>query len=149
MKKRIIYYALIIISIFTISGCNINDKKYNETNNSNEVIRTVEVTINDKEYTINLENNETAREFLNHLPLELNMSELNGNEKYVYIDFTLPTNATNPKQISAGDVMLYGNNCLVIFYETFNTQYSYTKIGHIDNLSSLGNSSISVKFINN
>lgn len=149
MKKRIIYYALIIISIFTISGCNINDKKYNETNNSNEVIRTVKVTINDKEYTINLENNETAREFLNHLPLELNMSELNGNEKYVYIDFTLPTNATNPKQISAGDVMLYGNNCLVIFYETFNTQYSYTKIGHIDNLSSLGNSSISVKFINN
>ncbi len=149
MKKRIIYYALIIISIFTISGCNINDKKYNETNNSNEVIRTVKVTINDKEYTINLENNETAREFLNHLPLELNMSELNGNEKYVYIDFTLPTNATKPKQISAGDVMLYGNNCLVIFYETFNTQYSYTKIGHIDNLSNLGNSSISVKFINN
>lgn len=148
MKKRIIYYALIIISIFTISGCNINDKKYNETNNSNEVIRTVKVTINDKEYTINLENNETAREFLNHLPLELNMSELNGNEKYVYIDFTLPTNATKPKQISAGDVMLYGNNCLVIFYETFNTQYSYTKIGHIDNLSNLGNSSISVKFIN-
>lgn len=148
MKKRIIYYALIIISIFTISGCNINDKKYNETNNSNEVIRTVKVTINDKEYTINLENNETAREFLNHLPLELNMSELNGNEKYVYIDFTLPTNATNPKQISAGDVMLYGNNCLVIFYETFNTQYSYTKIGHIDNLSNLDNSSISVKFIN-
>ena len=149
MKKRIIYYELIIISIFTISGCNINDKKYNETNNSNEVIRTVKVTINDKEYTINLENNETAREFLNHLPLELNMSELNGNEKYVYIDFTLPTNATKPKQISAGDVMLYGNNCLVIFYETFNTQYSYTKIGHIDNLSNLGNSSISVKFINN
>lgn len=149
MKKRIIYYALIIISIFTISGCNINDKKYNETNNSNEVIRTVKVTINDKEYTINLENNETAREFLNHLPLELNMSELNGNEKYVYIDFTLPTNATKPEQISAGDVMLYGNNCLVIFYETFNTQYSYTKIGHIDNLSNLGNSSISVKFINN
>lgn len=149
MKKRIIYYALIIISIFTISGCNINDKKYNETNNSNEVIRTVKVIINDKEYTINLENNETAREFLNHLPLELNMSELNGNEKYVYIDFTLPTNATKPKQISAGDVMLYGNNCLVIFYETFNTQYSYTKIGHIDNLSNLGNSSISVKFINN
>ena len=149
MKKRIIYYALIIISIFTISGCNINDKKYNETNNSNEVIRTVKFTINDKEYTINLENNETAREFLNHLPLELNMSELNGNEKYVYIDFTLPTNATKPEQISAGDVMLYGNNCLVIFYETFNTQYSYTKIGHIDNLSNLGNSSISVKFINN
>lgn len=149
MKKRIIYYALIIISIFTISGCNINDKKYNETNNSNEVIRTVKVTINDKEYTINLEDNETAREFVNHLPLELNMNELNGNEKYVYIDFTLPTNATNPKQISAGDVMLYGNNCLVIFYETFNTQYNYTKIGHIDNLSNLGNSSISVKFINN
>ena len=126
MKKKIIFCALIIISILTISGCNINDK----------------------EYTINLEDNKTAREFVNHLPLELNMNELNGNEKYAYIDSTLPTNETKPKQISAGDVMLYGNNCLVIFYETFNTQYSYTKIGHIDNLSNLGNSSISVKFIN-
>ena len=40
--------------------------------------------------------------------------------------------------------MLYGNNCLVIFYKTFETSYSYTKIGHIDNLEDLGNEDITV-----
>ena len=79
------------------------------------------------------------------LPLELNMKELNGNEKYVYLDNSLPTNSSNPKRINAGDVMLYGNNCLVIFYKSFDTSYSYTKIGHIDNLENLGNENIKVK----
>ena len=74
------------------------------------------------------------------------MNELNGNEKYVYMDKSLTTNSFNPKQIKKGDVMLYGDNCLVIFYKSFETSYSYTKIGHIDNLENLGNGSIIVKF---
>ena len=41
--------------------------------------------------------------------------------------------------------MLYGNNCLVIFYKSFDTSYSYTKIGHIDNLEDLGTGNIIVK----
>ena len=74
------------------------------------------------------------------------MNDLNGNEKYVNMDNTLPTNSYNPKHIEKGDVMLFGNNCLVIFYESFDTNYSYTKIGHIDNLDDLGNGSIIAKF---
>ncbi len=117
----------------------------NEIDKSNEVI-SVKAIINDKEYIINLEDNETVKSFINMLPQELNMSELNGNEKYIYLDNILPTNSFNPKKINAGDVMLYGNNCLVIFYKSFDTSYSYTKIGHIDNLPNLGNSNITVKF---
>ena len=81
------------------------------------------------------------------LPVEFNMSELNGNEKYVYMPSSLPTNSSNPKHINAGDVMLYGDNCLVIFYKSFDTSYSYTRIGHIDNLNDLGNGSVTVKFV--
>ncbi len=118
----------------------------NEIDKSNEVINSVKIIINDKEYIIKLEDNETVKSFINMLPQELNMSELNGNEKYIYLDNILPTNSFNPKKINAGDVMLYGNNCLVIFYKSFDTSYSYTKIGHIDNLPNLGNSNITVKF---
>lgn len=155
--KKIVYGLLIIICLFIVVGCNQKNNETNtqtrqqennnyELNNSNEVIKSVKAIINDKEYKIDLEDNETANSFVGLLPQELNMRELNGNEKYIYLDTTLPTNSYNPKRINVGDVMLYGNNCLVIFYKSFDTSYSYTKIGHIDNLPNLGNDSISVKF---
>ena len=157
--KKIVYSLLIVICLFMVVGCNSKkdetnnqnnstnqQESNNESNNSNEVIKSVKAIINGNEYVINLEDNETAKSFANLLPQELNMSELNGNEKYIYLDTTLPTNSSNPKRINVGDVMLYGDNCLVIFYKSFDTSYSYTKIGHIDNLPNLGNDSISVKF---
>ena len=104
----------------------------------------VNVAINNKKYTLQLEDNQTVTEFLELLPQEYTMNELNGNEKYVYLEENLPTNSSNPKHINAGDVMLYGSNCLVIFYKSFDTSYSYTRIGHIDNLPNLGSENISV-----
>ena len=154
MKERILVSILIIVSIFIIPGCDSknNDNKINNNVNSkketnlNEVINSMKVTINGKQYTIQLEDNKTAESFVNLLPQEFYMSELNGNEKYIYLDTTLPTNSFNPKHINSGDVMLYGNNCLVIFYKSFDTSYSYTIIGHIDNLDNLGNGNITAKF---
>ena len=72
------------------------------------------------------------------------MNLYHGNEKYVYLNESLPTNTYSPKHIEAGDVMLFGDNCLVIFYESFDTSYSYSKIGHIDNLPSLDDGNISI-----
>ena len=117
---------------------NINEKENNMEN--------INVSINDKLYNVILEDNKTVKAFLKILPQEFAMTELNGNEKYVYMDTTLPTNAINPKHINKGDIMLYGNNCLVIFYKSFNTNYSYTKIGHIDNLDEIDSNNVVVKF---
>ena len=79
------------------------------------------------------------------------MSELNGNVKYNYLPFTLPTNASNPEQIHAGDLMLYGSDCLVLFYKSFPTSYCYTPIGCIDDPSNLadvvGDGGVQVAFI--
>ena len=113
--------------------------------NSNiEVINSVKIVINNNEYTINLEDNETVKSFIKLLPTELTMSELNGNEKYIYLDNKFTTDSKVPEIINKGDVMLYGNNCLVIFYKTFTTTYSYTKIGHINNLEDLNNDDVIV-----
>ena len=144
--KKTIYVFFIIISTFLIIGCNNNQNNIKELNDMEEEIILNKVLINNNEYVITFENNKTVYEFLKLLPQEFIMKELNGNEKYVYMDNSLTTNSQNPKQIEKGDVMLYGDNCLVIFYKTFNTSYSYTKIGHIDNLDNLGNGNITVKF---
>ena len=131
---------------------NIIDLQPNNTNYENEGniemenIKNINVIINNQKYNATITDNETVKEFLNLLPQEFNMEELNQNEKYVYMNYTLPTNSTNPKHITAGDIMLYGNNCLVIFYKSFDTSYSYTKLGHINDLEDLGNGKITVKF---
>ena len=144
MKKIIL---ILICSIFILTGCVNNSKNYEkEIGESDVKVSEVKVTINDKEYKIKLENNDTVNEFIKILPQEFIMDELNGNEKFVYMNNSLTTNSYNPNHIVKGDVMLYGNNCLVIFYKSFDTSYSYTKIGHIDNLDNLGNGSITAKF---
>ena len=130
-------------SVDTISGEN-SDK--NEVNKIMENVTNINVIINSKKYNATIENNETAKKFISRLPQEFSMKELNGNEKYIYMDNSLPTNSTNPKHIESGDIMLYGDDCLVIFYKSFDTKYSYTKIGHIDNLPDLGNDNVIVKF---
>lgn len=61
------------------------------------------------------------------------MNELNGNEIYYYLDHDLLTNLSQPQNIEAGDIMLFGSSFLVIFYESFQTNYSYSRIGKISN----------------
>lgn len=100
---------------------------------------TVSLTLNGAQFTIDLADNQTAAAFAVMLPLQTEMSELNGNEKYVYLNSPLPTNATNPGTVEAGDVMLYGETCLVIFYKSHSTSYSYTRIGKIQNVAGLKN----------
>lgn len=97
----------------------------------------ITVTVGSQSFSAILEDSETARALVQLLPLTLDMSELNGNEKYFYMDQSLPTDAKNPSQIHAGDLMLYGDNCLVLFYESFSTSYRYTRLGSIDDPAGL------------
>ena len=141
MKK-----ILIVFSAFLLLGCNKIDIKDKEDMTTN-----IKMIINSSEFDVMLYDNDTTKEFLKLLPLEIDMNELNGNEKYYYLDNNLPTNAFNPIKINKGDIYLYGNNCLVLFYETFNTSYTYTLLGSVqdsDELDKVINSDdITVKFI--
>lgn len=108
------------------------------------------VIVGDKVFLATLADNATAQAFKELLPLTIDMTELNGNEKYNYLSTTLPRDASNPGTIHAGDIMLYGNSCVVLFYETFNTSYSYTRIGAIDDptglAAALGTGDVTVRF---
>lgn len=140
MKRKLILVILLFILCTTSCGKIIKNQR-----KESDKVSSIKVVINNVDYTLNLENNKTVDGLKELLPLDLKMKELNGNEKYVYLDTTLSTNQTKVKKINKGDVMLYGDNCLVIFYKSFDTSYSYTKIGHIDNLPSLDSGDVLVK----
>ena len=110
----------------------------------------INVTVGTKTFTATLADSETGRAFAQLLPMTVTMTELNGNEKYHYLDSSLPTDSYQPGTIHAGDLMLYGNNCVVLFYETFSSSYSYTRIGSIDDpaglAAALGSGNVSVRF---
>jgi len=95
------------------------------------------VTINGEEYTATLEDTQAAKELTGMLPLTLSMQEMNGNEKYADLPDSLTQQIYSPGEIHEGDILLWGADTLVIFYESFPTSYSYTAIGHIDDPSGI------------
>lgn len=97
----------------------------------------MQIVVGEKQFSVTLEDNETVMALTEMLPLTLDMSELNGNEKYYYLDTALPSAPEKVDPINAGDIMLYGDSCIVVFYKSFDTSYRYTKIGHIEDTSEL------------
>ncbi len=95
------------------------------------------MTVGERRFAITLTDNAAARAFVELLPLTLDMAELNGNEKTVSLPKALPTNASRPGTIRNGDLMLYGSNTLVVFYLTFDSTYSYTRLGRVDDPTGL------------
>lgn len=119
-----------------------------EKENNNMI--NINIRIGSSDFSAKLYDNKTVRELIKKFPVTYNMSELNGNEKYYYMSESIPTDSKVPDNINKGEIMLYGSDCLVIFYDTFPNSYSYTKLGYIEDTSKLenavGKGNIDIKF---
>jgi len=155
MKFLITTFFLLVSFSCSLTSCDrVNSQTAIRNNSNNNVTHQngtkMKITVGTAVLTAALYDNPTATAFKALLPLTINMSELNGNEKYYYLLNNLPTNAAPGGSIQAGDLMLYENNCLVLFYKSSHTSYSYTKLGRVDNtsglLSALRSGSVTVKF---
>lgn len=98
---------------------------------------TMHMKIGDKEYSVVLNDNNTTKVLRELLPMTVTMAEFNGNEKYYLLHNSLPSRPEHIGQIKSGDIMLFGDDSLVVFYKDFKTTYSYTRIGHIENAADL------------
>jgi hypothetical protein len=150
--KQLLFMAFFAVSLISCASCskNASPANNNSNNNTNPTGSKMKIKIGNSTFTAILYDNATATAFKSMLPLTVNMVELNGNEKYVDLPRSLPTNAANPGTIQNGDLMLYGSSTLVLFYKTFSTSYSYTKLGRIDDVTgfvaALGSGNVSVTF---
>ena len=111
---------------------------------------TMHMKIGDKEYSVVLNDNNTTKALRELLPMTVTMAEFNGNEKYYLLHNSLPSRPEHIGQIKSGDIMLFGDDSLVVFYKDFKTTYSYTRIGHIENAAdleqTLGRGSVIITF---
>jgi hypothetical protein len=135
MKHSLIVICA-VLSLFTgfassAKGATVVPGHPNSTSNQ------MRIKIGSSTFTATLYDNAAATAFKGMLPMTINMSELNGNEKYSDLSVNLPTNASNPRTIQSGDLMIYGSNTLVLFYKPFSTSYSYTRLGRINDTTGL------------
>jgi hypothetical protein len=110
----------------------------------------IKIEIGGRKFNATIFDNATSKTLRSLLPLKFDMIELNANEKYADLPISLPAEASNPGVLKAADIMLYGSSTLVVFYDTFNTRYSYTRIGRIENVAglkeALGSEDVAVTF---
>lgn len=151
MLKKI--FILVITNLVISSACSSKTNSVinqNQTNNGGIPMKII-VSIGSQNFTATLEDNESAKAFVNQLPLTIKMKDLNDNEKYYDLSSNIKKdNSFNPVKIKAGDIMLYSNNCIVLFYKTFSTSYSYVPIGHVNDVEkyveALGKKDVTVTF---
>lgn len=139
---KTIFAALLLLALLSRAN-DIDNTTYQKAEKVNLIIGS-------KTYTATLNENAAVAKLKVMFPLALDMRDLNSNEKYFDFSVEFPTESEKPGVIYTGDLMLWNNNTLVLFYETFKTPYAYTRIGKLDNpvelAEILGSGNVTVTF---
>lgn len=150
--KKFLFSTLILTLIFFTGCANGNEKPVEKISaqETDAITTKIKITVNGEVFDATLDDNESARTFLEKLPLEVTMTELNGNEKYYRFNENFPSADERVGKISIGDLMLYDSSYIVLFYKNFSTSYSYTRLGRILNTEklaeTLGGGNVKIKF---
>ena len=160
LKNRVFFGIVILIFMaFMLCSCGNNDAAQDEdepAGTAEEVTETEDVAteteeeatedteeaeeseemmrfyINDTELEVTWEDNDSVsalKEIASEEPLTINMSMYGGFEQVGGIGQSLPR-SDKQTTTSAGDIVLYSGNQIVVFYGS--NSWSYTRLGHIE-----------------
>lgn len=108
------------------------------------------VQVGDSRFTATLEDNaavEALVAMMQEKPVTIAMSDYAGFEKVGSLSASLPA-SNSQTTTQAGDIVLYNGNQIVVFYGS--NSWSYTRLGHIDDLAgweeALGSGDVTVTF---
>lgn len=137
----------------------VQETKMNETdtaetdiqNNTEEnKVANMNVQVGDVVFSATLEKNEAVSalmEMMRESPVVIQMSDYSGFEKVGSLGTSLPA-SNSQTTTQTGDIVLYNGNQIVIFYGS--NSWSYTRLGHIDDLTgweeALGSGNVTVIF---
>lgn len=110
----------------------------------------VTIQVGAQQFEASFLDNASTQALIAQMPMTIEMGEMNGNEKYFYLPSSLPVKTQSVGNIHTGDIMLYGSDCMVLFYKDFSTSYRYTRLGSVSNpaglAEALGRGSVEVIF---
>ena len=123
-------------------------EKNSETEQNTEM--KMNVTVGGRTFTATLEENDAVREFVEMMresPVSVEMNDYSGFEKVGGLGRGLTANDSQTTTV-AGDIVLYCGDQIVMFYSS--NSWSYTRIGHIDDLTgwedALGSGNVTAVF---
>ena len=156
-KKIIIIATCIIVSILMIiagfiilknsseeesySNVVIQENTESQTNKNvsenKEEVASMKVIINNKEYEVILDENDTTKDILANMPLDLTLQRYAGHEYYSSLSFTPKFDTNRTSNIKAGHIYYWdGWNAFVINYEDYDiSPYKVVHIGEIKDKS--------------
>lgn len=127
MLCRIVWTLVCAVVLFA-GGALAGETQNGERRRSMEYV----LVLNGKEFAVDWNGSAAAEAFLRKLPLTLTMQDFNGNEKFGTLPFSLAVEKKVPTAIAGGEIMLFRDTVLVLFYEDIpHTPYSYTPLGRI------------------
>lgn len=121
-----------------------------QNNTEENEVANMNVQVADVVFSATLEENEAVSalvEMMRESSVVIQMSDYSGFEKVGPLGTSLPA-SNSQTTTQAGDIVLYNGNQIVIFYGS--NSWSYTRLGHIDDLTgweeALGSGDVTVTF---
>ncbi len=121
-----------------------------QNNTEENKVANMNVQVGDVVFSATLEENEAVSalvEMMRESTVVVQMSDYSGFEKVGPLGASLPA-SNSQTTTQAGDIVLYNGNQIVIFYGS--NSWSYTRLGHIDDLTgweeALGSGDVTVIF---
>lgn len=117
------------------------------------VEKELSLTINGQNVSVQWEDNESVealKDFVKNNPLKIQMSMYGGFEQVGSLGTNLPRNDRQTKT-SAGDIVLYSGNQIVVFYGS--NSWAYTRLGYVTDKNAaemtelLGNGNVTIEIL--
>ena len=129
MRKLFASHLLVTITALLVISCS-KGNVYAQTTSQN--MKEINITIDGKTMPVQLVDNAATQKLvaiLQESPITYEADDYGGFEKVGALGHSLPT-SNSQLTTSAGDVILYNGNQIVLFYGS--NSWSYTRLGHID-----------------